>query len=295
LVKEKEILYLGLIINFFSLIFIFILMGAETLLTDHELFTWPFRNPLNGPFIHRIGLIFFAMSLFIIFAMNNYQKAASIFIFISIFFSLLSGHRAGSFSFIIMTFVLIFWPKFNFQRSFLVVLLLSSVLIFYFAFNPVALNRYFYEIYNLSNSSFLQYLGQWKTGLVVFLNNPVIGVGPTNVQNYLAENLIENFDPYKNKEHPHNHYIQGFSETGFIGGLLYISMFFSILLNVYRNTRNKFNNFDSILINSSFIVTICIFWPFANNYDLFGQQQNSFLWYVISIVIVINNLVKKSN
>lgn len=293
LIKDKKTLYFGLIINLLSLIFIFILMGAESLLTEHKSFTWPFRNPLNGPFIHRIGLLFFCISLFILFTKNNFKITLSIFVLVSIFFSLLSGHRAGSFSFIIIVFVLTFWPKFNFRRSFLAILLLSGLLFFYFLFNQDDLDRYFFGIYNLSNSSLLQYLGQWKTGLHVFLDNPLIGVGPTNVQNYLTENLIENFDPYKNKEHPHNHYIQGFSETGIIGGLLYITMFSSILLHVYRNTKNKYDNVDSILINSLFIVSICIFWPFANNYDLFGQQQNAFLWYVISIILITSNQIKK--
>ncbi len=293
LIKDKKTLYFGLIINLLSLIFIFILMGAESLLTEHKSFTWPFRNPLNGPFIHRIGLLFFCISLFILFTKNNFKITLSIFVLVSIFFSLLSGHRAGSFSFIIIVFVLTFWPKFNFRRSFLAILLLSGLLFFYFLFNQDDLDRYFFGIYNLSNSSLLQYLGQWKTGLHVFLDNPLIGVGPTNVQNYLTENLIENFDPYKNNEHPHNHYIQGFSETGIIGGLLYITMFSSILLHVYRNTKNKYDNVDSILINSLFIVSICIFWPFANNYDLFGQQQNAFLWYVISIILITSNQIKK--
>ena len=31
---------------------------------------------------------------------------------------------------------------------------------------------------------------------------------------------------YKNNEHPHNHYIQAFAETGLIGGFLYIAIFF---------------------------------------------------------------------
>ena len=71
----------------------------------------------------------------------------------------------------------------------------------------------------------MQYLGQWKTGIIVFFDNPIIGIGPTNVQNYLSENLIVNYDPFKNNEHPHNHYIQAFAETGLIGGF-YILQFF---------------------------------------------------------------------
>ena len=39
-------------------------MGVETVFTDHIVFEWPFRNPLNGPFIHKIGILFFCVSFF---------------------------------------------------------------------------------------------------------------------------------------------------------------------------------------------------------------------------------------
>ena len=50
LIKEKNIFYFTLFINFLSILFIFFLMGLETTFTDHKTFEWPFRNPLNGPF-----------------------------------------------------------------------------------------------------------------------------------------------------------------------------------------------------------------------------------------------------
>ena len=67
LIKDKEVLYFALLINFISIIFIYLLMGIETIFTDHNFFEWPFRNPLNGPFIHRIGILFFCISFLILF------------------------------------------------------------------------------------------------------------------------------------------------------------------------------------------------------------------------------------
>ena len=55
----------------------------------------------------------------------------------------------------------------------------------------------------------------------------------TNTEN----NLIKNFDPYKISEHPHNHYIQAFAETGIIGGLAYICIFMSMGYNLYKKTK----------------------------------------------------------
>ena len=293
LIKEKNFFYFTLFINFLSILFIFFLMGLETIFTDHKTFEWPFRNPLNGPFIHRIGILFFSIALLILFLGPKYKVQAAFFIVVSILFSLLSGHRVGSFSFIILILILTFWPKFKIKRSIMVIILFSVTLILFFSFNIEKLERYFFGIYNFSNTSLLQYLGQWKTGIIVFLDNPIFGIGPTNVQNYLSENIIINYDPYKNNEHPHNHYIQAFAETGLLGGFLYFAIFLKIIFDCYIGTKFKNDLLESLISKGIFITSICIFWPFANNYDLFGQQQNSYLWYVISILLVSNSLNKR--
>ena len=287
LIKEKNIFYFTLFINFLSILFIFFLMGLETIFTDHKTFEWPFRNPLNGPFIHRIGILFFSIALLILFLGPKYKIQAAFFTIVSILFSLLSGHRVGSFSFIILILILTFWPTFKIKRSIMVIILFSITLILFFSFNIEKLERYFFGVYNFSNTSLLQYLGQWKTGIYVFLDNPIFGIGPTNVQNYLQENIIVNYDPYKNSEHPHNHFIQVFAETGLIGGIFYSLMIFYIILNIYKSININSSTFYLALSQSAFISAICLFWPFANTYDFFGQQQNGFLWYCLSIYLVI--------
>ena len=292
LIKDKEVLYFALLINVISLIFIYLLMGMESIFTDHNSFQWPFRNPLNGPFIHRIGILFFCISFLILFLGLKYKILALFFIFISVFFSLLSGHRSGSFSFIIIIFLLTFWPNFQIKRSLFIMCFFSIVLLLYFSFNIEKLDRYFFDILNFS-STLLQYLGQWKTGIIVFLDNPIIGIGPTNVQNYLSENLIVNYDPFKNNEHPHNHYIQAFAETGLIGGVLYIAIFLNIIITSFKNTKKENILIDNLINKGIFVTCICIFWPFANNYDLYGQQQNAYLWYIISIILVSHQFNKK--
>ena len=74
---------------------------------------------------------------------------------------------------------------------------------------------------------------------------------------------------------------------------MYILLFLSIIVDSYKNTKNQINEIDDLISKSVFISSICIFWPFANNYDLFGQQQNSYLWYVISIILVSHGFNKK--
>ena len=290
LIKDKEVLKFTLFLNFLAILLIFIFMGAETILTDHKIFEWPFRNPLNGPFIHRVGILFFAVSFLVLFSEINYKVEASFFILISVFFSLLTEHRVGNFSFVIIITILCVWPKFDLKKSFAVVISFCIILILYFSYNEDKLDRYFFDLYNLSNSSLLQYLGQWKTGIFVFFDNFIIGIGPTNVQNYLAENLIVNYDPFKNTEHPHNHYIQAFAETGVIGGIIYCLIIYNLIKEIYASTKNDLSPFNLLLKQGAFISSICLLWPFANTYDLFGQQQNAFLWYCISIYLVITKI-----
>ena len=183
--------------------------------------------------------------------------------------------------------ILFFWPTYNFKRFLIIFLSFCFFLTLYFSFNYDKLDRYLFDIYNLTNSSLLQYIGLWKTGIIVFVDNYFLGIGPTNVQNYLAENLIINFDPYKNSEHPHNHFIQAFAETGFIGGIIYCLMVYHIILKIFKSTEVSTYNRNCTLPQSAFIASICLLWPFANTHDLFGQQQNAFLWYCLSIYLVI--------
>ena len=125
-----------------------------------------------------------------------------------------------------------------------------------------------------------------------FILNPLIGVGPTNVQNYLELGLIQNFDPYFNNEHPHNHYIQAFAETGFLGGVFYCLMILNIIKSLYLKINKNYNSKNYILLSSVFYCSVCLFWPFSNTYDLFGQQQNGFLWYCLSLYMVTESIIK---
>ena len=287
LIKDRELLHFTIFSNLLSIFLIFILMGAETILTDHETFEWPFGNPLNGPFINRVGILFFAISFLVLFSEINFKVTAVFFILLSILFSLLTEHRVGNFSFVIIIAICCFWPNFHIRKSFAIILSFCIILALYFSYNVDKLDRYFFDIFNFTNTSLLQYIGQWKTGIRVFLDNFIIGIGPTNVQNYLELGTIQNFDPYNNNEHSHNHYIQAFAETGFIGGIIYCLIIYNLIKEIYISTKKDLSPLPLLLTQAAFISSICLLWPFANTHDLFGQQQNAFLWYCISVYLVI--------
>ena len=101
LIKEKNIFYFTLFINFLSILFIFFLMGLETIFTDHNTFEWPFRNPLNGPFIHRIGILFFSIAFLILFLGSKYKIQACFFYSSKYYFFIAFRSSCWKFSFII--------------------------------------------------------------------------------------------------------------------------------------------------------------------------------------------------
>ena len=70
-------------------------------------------------------------------------------------------------------------------------------------------------------------------------------------------------------------------------------MFLNIIIISYKNTKIENKLIESLITKGIFLTSICIFWPFANNYDLYGQQQNEYLWYVISIILVSHQFNKK--
>ena len=56
----------------------------------------------------------------------------------------------------------------------------------FFSYNLDKLDRYFFEIYNFTNLSLLNYIGMWKTGIIVFVDN--FGVGRSAV-NFAFNNV----------------------------------------------------------------------------------------------------------
>ncbi len=57
------------------------------------------------------------------------------------------------------------------------------------------------------------------------------------------------------------------------------------------NTKIQNGPINHLIIKGLFLTSVCVFWPFGLNYDLFGQQQMHI--YVISIILVSNRMIEK--
>ena len=76
-------------------------------------------------------------------------------------------------------------------------------------------------------------------------------------------------------------------------GFYILFIFLNIIITSFKNTKKENILIDNLINKGIFVTCICIFWPFANNYDLYGQQQNAYLWYIISIILVSHQFNKK--
>ncbi len=89
------------------------------------------------------------------------------------------------------------------------------------------------------------YLGQtmqirlylWDQALVMFLDNPVFGVGPGMFRNSLLEQTLGN--PLKNFGHPHSIYLHTLAEQGLVGCFFFVGIWWSILRAALATSSNK--------------------------------------------------------
>ena len=172
------------------------------------------------------------------------------------------------------------------ERKALLLLLLYCALIFFYLINKINLTKkilfissflilfsspFFVEDYktrikqnvlhHLTNNNVHenQYYSMYKTSYNMFLDNPILGIGPNNFRNvcHLDDYYLSNFSC---NTHPHNIPLQLLSETGILGFLCVYFVFFHFLLKLYAITKKKFDT-DMLGLYSIICSIILNLWP----------------------------------
>lgn len=123
----------------------------------------------------------------------------------------------------------------------------------------IALSVILIGLYHIDKESSSGRLMVWQISAPMFFENPVTGVGFNRLSieylNYQARYFKnpENLDKsYKaaNLKQVHNEYLQSFCETGFIGGILFLSIWIAALWILYRKIKYsiKSKNVDNNII-----------------------------------------------
>ena len=118
--------------------------------------------------------------------------------------------------------------------------------------------------------------GHYMSAKLMLRENPFFGVGPKNFKIKCKE---QQYKYYKARceIHPHNYYVQLFSELGFFGGIfiffIFLFIFFKLFKIFIKNDKEK----DSITI--LLIALFMFLWPIVPHGNFFNN------WNIILIIM----------
>ena len=129
----------------------------------------------------------------------------------------------------------------------------------------------------------------YKSGLAVFKDYPIFGVGNKNYRVITTKNIETKInDNYLLNTHPHQIYIEFLSEHGLVGSVILLSIFFYLI----------FKNFKIIILTRNSIQLGCFtyvvlnFMPILPSGSFFNDFSSSLFWINLSIMYACN---KKTN
>lgn len=142
----------------------------------------------------------------------------------------------------------------------------------------------------------------YKSALLMFLDNPIIGIGANNFRKLCLNDKYYTLPgqlhyAYKSSScstHPHNSYVQILTETGLIGFLIFLLLptyiFFLIVSHIIAmtlNSENKLNDYEICLI----IAIVLSLWPLTPTMNFFNNWIN--VIYFLPIGFLLQSIYNK--
>ncbi len=133
------------------------------------------------------------------------------------------------------------------------------------------------------------YLKLYKSGLAVFRDNPIFGVGNKNYRVITTRNIETKInDDYLLNTHPHQIYIELLSEHGLVGTTILLCIFFYL---IFKNLKIIIISRNSIQLGC-FTYLIINFLPVLPSGSFFNDFSSTLFWINLSIMYACN---KKTN
>jgi len=245
------------------------------------------EEKILGSYFSRILPIFLALTIYLDFK-KKYKILIIVFFFILIdILVYLSGERTAFFFLIFSSLLMVFLVG-NFKYLRISAFLLSISIIFFISIlNPSIKNRMIDKtlvqtniLSNEVNLFSLQHQVIYESSYKIFIDNKIFGIGPKMFREICKKKKYEvrtDLDHSVNgcQTSPHNYYLQLFTETGIIGAIPVITLFFFIIYIFFRQIysrlvkkQNYISDFQAFLYIALFITI----WPlvptgnFFNNY-----------------------------
>ena len=277
----------------YSLLFIFIILiidGYYQYFNGRNLLGYEYDNRLGslfgdelvlGNFLSRLFPLLFALIVFKK-LQNNYLLYLTLILFIlTDVLVYVAGERLAIANLLIGSiFIILLINKYKYLR--LLSLIVSILIMIFISLNnDVVKSRVIDKTINDlnikdGNPSYIissNYEDIFETAGQIFLDNPVFGVGP---KIYRIECKKDKYKIYKKgcSTHPHNIYLQLLAETGVVGILPVVILFFYLFytsskhaLHLYIKQNQSLSD-EQICLIAAMIITL---WPFAPSFNFFGN------------------------
>ena len=227
----------------------------------------------RGDFYKYFSLLFFVLFLISVLVTGERSNTIKAILGFSIFFLFLDFFKI----------------KFKLLFFFLIISLISSVIIK----SDFLKNRYIGQLYNNiiyeeKRDYFLEnnvYIKLYRSGLSVFKNHPLIGVGTKNYRVATCGQEKSIKKDYYCSTHPHQIYIEFLAEHGIIGSLICLSIFFYLIfINLGKIIQSK--NYIQI---GAFIYILINFIPIIPSGSFFSDFNITFFMLNLSLMYALDN------
>ena len=133
------------------------------------------------------------------------------------------------------------------------------------------------------------------TGLKIFNENKLFGVGPRQYRNVCKDYQVSKLVC---QTHPHNTYIELLSEAGIFAFLFVLGLFLLIIIfsfkqffnNILNNKKKYFNDFEICLL-SALIISL---WPLSPTGSFFNNWMSIVYYFPVGIFLWQRSLYSKS-
>jgi len=259
---------------------------------------WNFKNrPPNDPtpFMNHLQYsMFLAFTALLLLnkafiEKNIITKMGYILFFITVSINLfINGGRTGQVAFIVSLFVVGFLNiKKKFKAVLYMLVLATSILYTGYNLSPNFKHRVDYAIKDMSEiihkqnycHSFGMRVGMWIVAIDIIKDNPIVGVGVSDAMTTMRS-YINEFHSDKKCAKPlpnfHNDFVQLLVQLGFIGGILYLLIFYNIFRIKIKD--NEYKNLPIIFGSVYFI---------SSMFENMIHQQFSMLLFALFVGIFV--------
>ncbi len=252
-------------------------------------------EPIAGAYLNGMVYIVFGYICYILKGKNNLLKHISLIALIVFFIAvLLTGERSNTIRVLFGLSIFVFFLDYFKLKSKLIFLI--SIIMFItiiISQSDFLKNRYVGQLYKNVVSEERRdiffdnnvYINLYKSGISVFKNNSIFGVGTKNYRVATCDGNKSYNEDYYCSTHPHQIYIEFLSEHGIFGSIICFLVLFRL---IFKNIKNIIYSKNYIQIGT-FVYILTNFIPLIPSGSFFSDFNITFFMINLSIMYAVSN------